>query len=175
MRVEVVSKDMGVGENGAKAQVALAYSLTRPKIKLQKRRLWIRDHVGEKALNSNLLPKFGHAKKIPPTSFPNHLLEKAWVEFAFPYAPLPRHDGAKWNTIGVITKASAKLPHHRGLALVYTMENETPFIHHVVEWQGCDYTIEDDENLNERTKRDPKMKPKSKLMQAGWKQGKVLS
>jgi hypothetical protein len=55
------------------------------------------------------------------------------------------------------------------------MENETPFIHHVVEWQGCDYTIEDDENLNERTKRDPKMKPKSKLMQAGWKQGKVLS
>jgi hypothetical protein len=30
---------MGVGENGAKAQVALAYSLTRPKIKLQKRRL----------------------------------------------------------------------------------------------------------------------------------------
>jgi hypothetical protein len=35
--------------------------------------------------------------------------------------------------------------------LVYPMENETLFVCHIVEWQGCNYTINDDESLNERT------------------------
>jgi hypothetical protein len=34
MRAEVVSKDMGAKENGAKARVVLKYSLACPKIKL---------------------------------------------------------------------------------------------------------------------------------------------
>jgi hypothetical protein len=56
------------------------------------------------------------------------------------------------------------MPHHRGFMLTYPMENKTPFIRHIVEWQGCSYTIKDNESLNERTLGHPKMKPKSKLM-----------
>jgi hypothetical protein len=51
----------------------------------------------------------------------------------FPYALLPRHEGAKQDTIGVIRGVNAKFPHHKGFALIYLMENETPFVHHVVE------------------------------------------
>jgi hypothetical protein len=78
----------------------------------------------------------------------------------FPYALLLRHKEAKCDTIGGIRGTSAKLPHHKGLVLTYPMENETPFIHHVVKRHGCDYTIKNDENLNERTLRYPKTKPK---------------
>ncbi len=49
------------------------------------------------------------------------------------------------------------------------------FIGHVVKQQGCNYTIKDDKSLNERTQRHPKMKPKSRLMQARWDQGRVLN
>jgi hypothetical protein len=86
---------------------------------------------------------------------------------------LPRQEGAKQNTIGVIRRTNAKMPHRKGLALVYPLENEMPLVHHIVKQQGCDYTIKDDESLNERTQGHPKMKPKSKLMEAGWEQGKV--
>ncbi len=41
MKVVVVSKDVGAWENGAKAQFTLKYSPTRPKTRLQKRRLWV--------------------------------------------------------------------------------------------------------------------------------------
>jgi hypothetical protein len=34
----------------------------------------LEDHVGKRKLNSNWLPKLGHVKKTPPTSFPNLLL-----------------------------------------------------------------------------------------------------
>jgi hypothetical protein len=29
------------------------------------------------------------------------------------------------------------------------------FVHHVIEQHGCDYTIEDNENLNEKTQWHP--------------------
>jgi hypothetical protein len=51
----------------------------------------------------------------------------------FPCASLPCHEGAKRNTIGVTKGANVKLPHHRGLALIYPMENEMPLVCHVVE------------------------------------------
>jgi hypothetical protein len=88
---------------------------------------------------------------------------------------LPYHKGAKQNTIGVIRGVNAKLPHHRGLALAYLMKNEMSLVHNIVERQGCDYTIENNESLNEKTQGHLKTKPKSKLMQAGWEQGKVLN
>jgi hypothetical protein len=50
-------------------------------------------------------------KKIPLTSFPNCLLESAWIKSTFPYGLSPRHKEAKWNTIGVIGRVSAKVPH----------------------------------------------------------------
>ncbi len=50
-----------------------------------------------------------------------------------------------------------------------------PLVHHIIEWQECSYTIENEKILNERTQGHLKMKPKSKLMQVGWEQKKVLS
>jgi len=50
-------------------------------------------------------------KKTSFASFPNHLLENASIKFVFPYALLPYHEGAKWNTIRVTRGASVKLPH----------------------------------------------------------------
>ncbi len=76
----------------------------------------------------------------------------------------PHHEGAKQDNIGVIGRTSAKLPFHRGLALTYSMENEMTFVHHVIEQQGCGYTMEDNERLNDRTQGHPKMKPKSRLI-----------
>jgi hypothetical protein len=64
---------------------------------------------------------------------------------------LPRHKGAKQNTIRVVEKAGAKLPHCMGLALAYPMKNKMSFVHHTVERWGCDYTNENDKGLNERT------------------------
>jgi hypothetical protein len=59
--------------------------------------------------------------------------------------------GAKGNTIEVIRGSSAKLPHHRGLTLIYPMENEMPLVCHIIERQGCGYIIKDDKSINERT------------------------
>jgi hypothetical protein len=133
------------------------------------------DHVGEEALNLNLLPKLGFTKKNPHVSFPNCLLENTSIESGFPYAPLPHHEGAKQNTIGVIRRTNVKQPHHESFVLAYSMENETPFVRHIIEQQGCDYIIEVYISLNERTRGHPKTKPKSKLMQVRWEQGKVLN
>ncbi len=64
---------------------------------------------------------------------------------------LAHHDGAKRNTIGVVRRASAKLPHYTGLVLAYLMENEMSLVHHVVKWWGCNCTIDNNKNLNERS------------------------
>jgi hypothetical protein len=69
----------------------------------------------------------------------------------FPYALLPHHEGAKQDTIGVAGGTSAKLPHCIDHVLAYPMESEMPFVHHTIEWWGCDYIIEDGKGLNERT------------------------
>jgi hypothetical protein len=81
---------------------------------------------------------------------------------------LPHHEEAKRNTIGVIGRASVKLPHCTGPMLVYPMENEMPIVHHVVEWWGCNYTNEDGKGLSKRTQGHLMLKPKSKLMQMEW-------
>jgi len=78
---------------------------------------------------------------------------------------LPHHEKAKRDIIGV---TNAILPHSTSLALIYPMENEMPLMHHVVEWWGCGYTLEDDKGLNERTQGLLMLKPMSKLMQTRW-------
>jgi hypothetical protein len=45
----------------------------------------LKDHVGQEALNSNLLLKLRPIKRIIPTCFPNHLLESVLVRTSFPY------------------------------------------------------------------------------------------
>jgi hypothetical protein len=47
----------------------------------------------------------------------------AYYKSMFPYALLPHHKGAKQNTIGVIRRVIAKLPHHRSFMPSYPMEN----------------------------------------------------
>jgi hypothetical protein len=46
--------------------------------------------------------------------------------------------------------------------LAYPMENEMPFVRHVVEWWGCDYIIKNDKGLNEGIQGHPMLKPMSK-------------
>jgi hypothetical protein len=102
-------------------------------------------------------------KKTPSASFPNCMLKNTWVKFAFPYCLSPCHE-AKQNTIGVVGKVSAKLPHCTNLVLVYPMENQMSLVHHVVERCKCSYINKDNKCLNERTQRHLMLKPKSKLM-----------
>jgi hypothetical protein len=80
----------------------------------------------------------------------------------------PRHEGRKQNTIRVTRGTSAKLPHCTSPTLAYPMENKMPLVHDTIERWGCDYTDEDGKGLNERTRRHPMLKPKSKLMQVEW-------
>ncbi len=80
------------------------------------------------------------------------MLENVWIKSTFPYAMSPCHEEAKWNTIRVVRRASAKLPHYTDPALVYPMENEMPLVHHVVVQWGCDYIDEDDKGLS----KDPR-------------------
>jgi hypothetical protein len=79
------------------------------------------------------------------------MLKNAWIKFAFPYALLSQHKKAKQDTIRVVGRASAKLPHYMGHALIYPMENEMSFVHHVIKRWECDYTNKDNKGLSERT------------------------
>jgi hypothetical protein len=81
----------------------------------------------------------------------------------------PHHKEAKQDTIGVVRKVSAKLPHCTGLALAYPMENKMSLVHHAIEWWGCDYIDKDNLGLNERTQGHLMLKPKSELVQMEWK------
>jgi hypothetical protein len=47
------------------------------------------------------------------------------------------------------------------------MENEIPFLHHIVDLWGCSCTIENNKSLNERTQGHSMMKPMSKLIKSG--------
>jgi hypothetical protein len=116
-------------------------------------------------LSLNWPTKLRPTKKTPPSSFPNHLLESVWVKSTFPYALSPCHEETMWDTIGVVRKTNAKLPHCMGFALAYPMENEMPHVHHAVEWWRCNYTNEDDKGPSGRTRGHLMLKTKSKLMQ----------
>jgi hypothetical protein len=137
--------------------------------------LWIRGSCWEEGLSSNLMLKLGFAKKNPFASFLNYLLKNILVESTFPYALWPCHEGPKQHTIGVTRWTNAKLPHNIGPTLIYLMENIMPLVHQAIKQRGCDYIIENNKGLNERTRGHPMMKPMSKLMCVGWEQWRVLS
>ncbi len=120
------------------------------------------DHVGEEALNSNLLPKLGFEGKILHASFPNHLLDNHLNQIHVSLCLVAPPQGGKTKHHWVTKKTNAKLPHHKGCAS-YQVENEMPLIHHVVKHQGYNYTIEDEENLNGRTQGHSMSKPNPKL------------
>jgi hypothetical protein len=90
------------------------------------------DHVGEEALNLDLLPKLKLIIFFPPIGFPSCLIENTWVGFAFPYALMPHHGWAKQDTIWVIRWVNIKLSHHRGHVPTYPMENKKSFVHHTI-------------------------------------------
>ncbi len=130
----MVLEDVGVGENVAKMCVTWEYSLAHPRINCREGVYELEDHVGQEALNSNLLLRFGHVKRIPFIDFPNYLLESVWVESSSPYVHWPPFEGAKQDTTRVIKWANSKLFHHRGLVPTYQMKNEMIFVHHIVKW-----------------------------------------
>jgi hypothetical protein len=86
VKVEVVLKDLGAKENGAKMCVTWKYSLTHPRTKLQKNCLWIGGSCWVKNIKLELVVKAWTYKKIPLSSFPNYLAEYIYVESSFPYA-----------------------------------------------------------------------------------------
>ncbi len=96
----------------------------------------LEDHVGEKGWNSNYSIKLGLLKKTHFISFSSRLLKSVWVNFAFHYVLLPHHNEAKQDTIGVAIITNAKLPHYTNLMLIYPMQNEMSFVHHVVKVVG---------------------------------------
>jgi hypothetical protein len=57
MRTKVVLEDVGVGENGAKVQIALEYSPTYPKITLWKKHLWVGGSGWGKGIELELVTK----------------------------------------------------------------------------------------------------------------------
>jgi hypothetical protein len=168
VRAKVLSKDMGVGENGAKMRVTREYSPTWPRAKLRNKHLWIKGSCRGKGIELELADKTWAHKKNSSCKFSQLPVRKCLVESAFPYALSPRNKGGKWNTIGVARKASAKLPHCMGLMLTYPMENKMPLIHHAIEQWGCRYTNEDNKGLSERIQRHLMLRPKSKLMKVEW-------
>ncbi len=108
------------------------FPYTSKKLNCEKNVYELEDHVEEKALSSNLLPKVGLARKTCLASFFSCLLESIWVEFAFPYAKLLHHKRAKQDTIRVTRRTNVMLPHHKGLMPAYPMKKETPFIYHII-------------------------------------------
>jgi hypothetical protein len=85
----------------------------------------------------------GPQKKFLLQVFFDHLLINICVEFVFSYAVFPHHNGVERDTIKVARGTSTKLLHYKGHVLIYPMENEMPFIHHIVEWWGCSFIIKD--------------------------------
>jgi hypothetical protein len=164
VRVEVVSKDVGVGKNGAKARIAQEYSLARPRAKLQSRHLWVRGSCWEKRIKFKLIDKVWACKKNSSCKFSRLLAGKCLSRIHVSWCPIASPQRSKQDTVGVVGGASAKLPHCTSLALDYLMENEMPFVNHIVKWWGCSYTIENDKGLNGRTQGHPILKPMSKLM-----------
>ncbi len=75
MRIEVVLKDMGEGENGAKMRTTEIIPMHTQGLNCKADVCELKDHVEEKGLNLNWLTKFGLTKKTFPASFPNCPLE----------------------------------------------------------------------------------------------------
>ncbi len=100
MRVEVL-EDMDVKENGHRTWVAWKYFSTRPWTKLWKKCLRTKESCWGRSIEFKLVAKAWAHKKISPISFPNRLLESAWIKSAFPYAQLLHLEGGKQNIIGV--------------------------------------------------------------------------
>ncbi len=123
----------GVKNNGAKTWTIQNYSPARPRTKRWRRRLWAGGSCYGRGIKFKLLLELRFVKRNPCVGFPNHLLENTWIGFVFCYALLPFHKGIKQDTIGDNKKKSAKQQHHKGFVLVYLVENEMPFVHHIKE------------------------------------------
>jgi len=168
MRTEVVLKDVSARKNGGKTWVVREYSLTRPKVKLQNKLLWIRGSCWEKGWSLNWLTKLGPTKKTPLASFPSCLLKNAWIILCISLCHVTPPRGSKARHHWVVGGTNAKLPHYKGPTLIYSMENKMSLIHHAMERWGCSYINKDDKSLSERIRGHLMLKPKSKLMQMEW-------
>jgi hypothetical protein len=116
----------------------------------------------------NWLTKLGPTKKTPFASFPNRLLKNAWIILCISLCHVTPPRGSIARHHWVVGGTSAKPPHYKGPALIYSMENKMSLIHHTIERWGCSYINKDDKGLSERIRRHLMLKLKSKLMQMEW-------
>jgi hypothetical protein len=96
---QVVSKDVGVRKNGAKMRATWKYSPTCLKTKLRRRHYELEDHVGQEALNLNLLPKLGLIKKNSSCQF-SQLCAKihlSWILISLCLVGPPRRDKIRYH------------------------------------------------------------------------------
>ncbi len=111
MRAKVVSKDMGVGENGSKAWVTLTYSHVHLKSRLWKRCIWIRGLCWGKDTKFELATKAWACKKNSSRKFSQSLTRKclSWIHISLrlvapPWGVKTRHHWAnKRNKCQAIT------------------------------------------------------------------------
>jgi len=160
----MVLKDVGVRKNNAKAWSTRKYSVTCPRIKLWNKCLWVGGSCWGRGIEFELATKTWARKINSSCKFSQLLVKKLLSWICVSLCMSPCHEGAKWDTIGVAKKTSAKLPHCMGFALICPMETKMPFVDHVVECWRCGCKIEDDKGLNEGTWGHPMMKPMSKFM-----------
>jgi len=132
VRVEVVSEDVGVNKNGARAHVVRKYFPTRPRTKLPKKHLWVGGSCWIRGIEFKLVVKAWAYKKIPLVGFLNRLLKNIWTESLSPYAQWSPPWVSKTRHHSVIGGINAKLPHHRGIVPTYLMGKKMQFVHHVV-------------------------------------------
>jgi hypothetical protein len=74
-RIKVVLEDLGARKNDIITQSIQKNSFTHLIPNCEEVVYELEIHVGEEALSLNLTPNLGLVKKIPLTSFPNHLLK----------------------------------------------------------------------------------------------------
>jgi hypothetical protein len=79
MRVEVVSKDVGVKKNGAKMQATQKYSLARPRTKLRKRHLQTKKSCWVRGIELEFVNRAWADKNNSFCKFPNYMLESSLI------------------------------------------------------------------------------------------------
>jgi hypothetical protein len=88
MRTKVVLEDMGVGENGAKVQIALKYSPTYPKIRLWRKHLWVGGLGWGKGIEFELVAKAWACKENSSYKFFQSLIRKCLSQIRISLCPI---------------------------------------------------------------------------------------
>ncbi len=91
MRANMVSKDVGVRENGAKMWAAQEYSLARPRAKLWNKHSWVRRSCWGKGVELELVNKTWARKKNSSCKFSHWFVKKclSWIRVSLCFIAWP--------------------------------------------------------------------------------------